>query len=422
MLSTVLLLASCVLATANTPGGDGQERQAEEAAEDEDLSSLLQLGVSTASAGSRMLGASIAREASSQSILPVRTAKVPMPVHLPAVEGVANSTHAAVGSASSSVHPNVNSTRETLASSSARSEQNSTVPPPRNATTQAESDELLTRTMDIPYFSLVNNSYGLDTEVTQEVVRLSPFRDPGGWLMFFIGVLFPTVACMVWQIIGCCLSRSMGKAIEFAIETYDTAVIGVDVEIGKLSVNPFEGVIIADGLTIDNPKGYKSDYLLNAKLVHIDFDMKSLIFSGFSQCKVQKFVLQRVDIIYEKTWSSSNVHDVLQFLEGDHSEDKDKKAAEEAKKRKAEASKKNKKDAMNVELQEVLVEDVGLRLQGQMIGGHGARLALADIKFDNFTKEVGSGYMDDIVKVLLKSIMKTVVANVVGRRTAEWCM
>lgn len=251
------------------------------------------------------------------------------------------------------------------------------------------------------------------------------------WMMFLVGLLTPPLLYLAFRIISFLTSRCVGRAIELAIEKYDTSALGVDVDIGKLLVNPFSGYVAIHGLTIDNPQGYKSDYLLSAKTLIIDFSIASLLFSNFRHVVVEKIVLRRVDIIYEKGWSSSNVHDILHFLEG-----KLEKWAKwlEERKQQQHVRKKTKEIARGaqgqelppeektlVEVREVLVEDVGVRLQGQMLGGHGARLALADIRYDNLTRIAGATYVDDVLKVLLKSIMKTVVANVAGRQAADRC-
>lgn len=230
-------------------------------------------------------------------------------------------------------------------------------------------------------------------------------------LMFTIGIPF-----FVWL-----MAFVLGRVIKGAIETFDRLVIGTDVTIKDLRTNVFNGVVSIEGLEVHNPQGdnkYDSKYLLKAGIVHIDLDMVALFCSFFSHFKIEKMEFKNVDVIVEKGRGCSNVQDVINFLQGgkqgtqkerneDKGKDKDDPPA---------------KGRTQVTLHEVVVEDVGARVQAQMLGGRGMRMSVGDIKYKDFAEEVGESTVGPIVQVLLKSVLKTVAVNIVGKQIGEYLM
>jgi len=78
--------------------------------------------------------------------------------------------------------------------------------------------------------------------------------------------------------------------------------------------------------------------------------------------------------------------------------------------------------ATQITLHEVVVEDVGARLQAQVLGDRGCRVSVGDIVYKDFAEEVGESTVGPIIQVLLKSVLKTVVVNAVGKQVGERCM
>lgn len=249
-----------------------------------------------------------------------------------------------------------------------------------------------------------------------------PKMDKHSWLIVIICiesfVLFVTMGLPIalWAI-----AAFLGRSIKFGIETCDRLFIGTDVTINKLETNIFQGVIFIDTLEVQNPEAgkYDSPYLLRAGVVHIDLDMWALVCSFFRHVKIEKLEFKQVDVIYEKGWQSSNVQDVLGFLKGKGSGST--KAAVEGSKE-ADGSEPQNESRIGVTLHEVMVEDVGARVQAQMLGGRGMRVSVGDIGYKDFAEEVGESTMGPIIQVLLKSVLKTVIVNVAGKQVGERCM
>lgn len=211
----------------------------------------------------------------------------------------------------------------------------------------------------------------------------------------------------------------LGRIIKGAIETFDRLIIGTDVTIQDLRTNVFNGVVSIEGLEVHNPGDgkYNSKYLLKAGLVHIDLDMCALFCSFFRHFKVEKIEFKNVDVIVEKGKGSSNVQDVINFLQGSKGGKGDSKDAKADKS--ADDSSKSK---TQVTLHEVAVEDVGARVEAQVLGGRGMRVSVGDIRYNDFAEEVGESTVGPIVQVLLKSVLKTVAVNIVGKQLGEYLL
>lgn len=209
--------------------------------------------------------------------------------------------------------------------------------------------------------------------------------------------------------------RILGKAVEASIETFDRKVIGVDVNIGSLNFNPCAGRFVLENMVINNPEGFKSQYLLKVGRVNVDISMKTLLFSRGKTIIINCSEFCDVDVIYEKSLTSSNVDEILHFIEKKFKNADKKEDKQEAKPENAEGQ----IAATEVILKRVLVEDVGVKAAATFFGGHGVRVAVGDFKYDDFSKEVGNSMVDDIIIILMKSFLKTVATNLVGKTFAN---
>lgn len=214
--------------------------------------------------------------------------------------------------------------------------------------------------------------------------------------------------------------RILGKAVEAGIETFDQSIIGVDVNIDSLTFNPCAGRFILDNMVVDNPKGFKTEYLMKVGRINVDVSMTTLLCSCGKKIVINCSEFCDVDVIYEKSLTTSNVHEILDFMEKKH---KKTDTENEAKEAKTAAKKPENVEGHGAErqviLKKVLLEDVGMKAAATFFGGGGVRVSIGDIKYDDFSKEVGNSMVDDIIKILFKSILKTIAANVVGKKFAD---
>merc|ERR1719217_1496587 len=71
--------------------------------------------------------------------------------------------------------------------------------------------------------------------------------------------------------------------------------------------------------------------------------------------------------------------------------------------------------AREINIKRVVITDVGVKFSGLL----SARVAVADIVHEDFTKEMGSSMGEDIFLIVLESICKSIVATAVGKSLAD---
>ncbi|CAE8656242.1 unnamed protein product, partial [Polarella glacialis] len=199
-----------------------------------------------------------------------------------------------------------------------------------------------------------------------------------------------------------CMNSTISAIVHKAIERFDKRHLGVDIDVGHITSHLGRGYVSVHNFVIHNPEGgvepydasagifcypvshrkCKSPYLLNARDVVIDVDVWMYIRSFGKRIEIENIVFRHVDLICEKTWSSSNIHEVLGYLEAKIQG----------------GGKKEKKQQTELVLRRVVVEDVGLRVEAQMLGGFGMRVESSDIKYHDFATEVGECMANEVAR------------------------
>merc|ERR1711920_157050 len=110
-------------------------------------------------------------------------------------------------------------------------------------------------------------------------------------------------------------SNMLGSLIQKVFAQFDTSALGVEVDIGSLVLDPSSGIAEVAGLTVHNPEGYRSEYLLHADKIVIDIDMEKLLRSFGKELHIEQLVFDGIDVIYEQGLHGSNLHDLLKKLE-----------------------------------------------------------------------------------------------------------
>jgi len=246
-----------------------------------------------------------------------------------------------------------------------------------------------------------------------------------------LGSLF-AIGLMVtpWLIQILCLTPVyLGPFTKTAIVVLDRALLGVDVTLQDIRVNPFLGKLVIKNLTIQNPKGYQSDAMLNMREAVLSLNMRSLVYSAirsvFSgdpvQLIVKTCILMQCQVMVEtRNFLNSNVNEVLQYMdlfEQEHEEDR--KDSKEKDMREHQES-----DDAIVEVQKLKIHDIFLRFQlEQRIFGHdchvGFDIALPDITEDNLYDKLGWNAIGGIVLVILKTFFKSLVTTIAGKQVGK---
>lgn len=257
----------------------------------------------------------------------------------------------------------------------------------------------------------------------ETLVQLQRSSSAVGVPVIVIAILL-LVFCIV-PMAYCGIGACIGSLAASAIETFDTDILGVDITTGSVNFWPLHGCLEVRQLVVANPPGYDTDFLMKVSEAAFDIDTIALVGSGFHRIKIDKLVLKDVTIIYEAKWSGSNVHEVLQTLEGksaDQSVDADRSASSLATSANSKLQKAGRSchrltqpSEYQVELHKVIFEKVHAKMVGDVFGRHpSVDLEVADLHWQDFAAQVGSAQAVVIMSELLKSILKTVVANTAG--------
>jgi hypothetical protein len=217
------------------------------------------------------------------------------------------------------------------------------------------------------------------------------------WLLSFD----PTACCCQPSTDG----NMLCSLVKRMVEHFDSSILGVEVELGALSIDLATGRIEVDGLTVGNPEGWNSEYLLHADRVVVDLEMEKLLYSFGKELHLEELVFDGVDVIYEKGLTTSNLNDVFKLLEPDSSA--------------AEAEEANASDPKLV-LHRILAQNIGAKLATKLTRGHGLRVEVGDLKYDDFDKDMGAGRgLIDIIRVLIMTLIKSVLATAVGKENTK---
>ncbi|CAE8603254.1 unnamed protein product [Polarella glacialis] len=202
----------------------------------------------------------------------------------------------------------------------------------------------------------------------------------------------------------------LGSLVKMLVANFDSNMLGVKVDVGALHLDPLTGKVEVQGLTVQNPEGYHSVHLLKADRVVVGINMRKLLFSLGGEVDVEELIFEGVDVIYEKSLMSSNLTDIMNKLSPDV--DEQRTAATGGEKKQATG-----KDDLKLTLHKVLAKNVGAKVASKLTKGHGMRLEVGDIFYEDFDKEMGVGRgMMDIVRVLLMTLIKSVLATVFGKQ------
>eukprot|EP00747_Dinoflagellata_sp_TGD_P085456 gnl/TRDRNA2_/TRDRNA2_162893_c0_seq1.p1 gnl/TRDRNA2_/TRDRNA2_162893_c0~~gnl/TRDRNA2_/TRDRNA2_162893_c0_seq1.p1 ORF type:complete len:217 (-),score=51.35 gnl/TRDRNA2_/TRDRNA2_162893_c0_seq1:227-877(-) len=208
------------------------------------------------------------------------------------------------------------------------------------------------------------------------------------------------------------------------VEKVDRDFIGVDIHIGRVDLCLCYGRVLIHNLQVDNPKGYKSRYLLQSKEVVIDVDMLELMLTKGKHLVVEELKLEGIDAIIEydsviagSFFGTSNLQTILNFMDN---KDQDEQAAEAEKAEKEEEedevdqNKKKEKRKYTVQLVQFL--DVGAKMAGKF---GGMRIACADTRFKHFSEQFGVHSVGQVIALLVKSMLKSIISNVAGKEAGN---
>jgi len=203
----------------------------------------------------------------------------------------------------------------------------------------------------------------------------------------------------------------LGAMVKRVIANFDESVLGVKVEMGTVHIDPMTGRVQIYDLKVHNFKGYHSPHLMVADRLLVDIELQKLLMSFGREVVIEEVVLEGVDVIYEKGLRTSNLNDLLNNLQGPETPQDVSRTSSTTS---TDASAQPSEPA--VTLHQVLVRNVGAKVSTVLTRGAGIRFEVGDLWYEDFNEQMQGhrGFMT-IVRVLLTSIIKSVIATIVGK-------
>uniref|UniRef100_A0A7S4V8E8 Uncharacterized protein n=1 Tax=Alexandrium monilatum TaxID=311494 RepID=A0A7S4V8E8_9DINO len=203
------------------------------------------------------------------------------------------------------------------------------------------------------------------------------------WAAVFALCLLATVAgglFSVWYLSGALLKE--------VIEHFDMAFIGTEVTLDTVKFNPYSGHFKAMNTTIYNPEGYTCSCLMQADLLAFDLSMGPFLLSLGRHVVVNNVLIDGVHVNYERSWTSSNVGDVLDYLNAEGS------------------------GHFKVIMHRLSVSNIHARATTMLLNGLGVTAGVKDIEFADFAREAGGMGAVGILKRVISTILNSSVQAV----------
>lgn len=170
--------------------------------------------------------------------------------------------------------------------------------------------------------ALAAYNYGSSTEAVRQPAQDLAFAASVGGITKFVGMFIGSIIGTVVGIIVLVLfslivfgDQIMNKLRLFIMKN-DESMLGIEIDIKKISLHVGRGKFEIKDVTVHNPPGWSSDYLLKMDRIVVDINTKMIFTSLAKSFEVQKVLVETVDVIYERRGSSdSNVNDLLTYLE-----------------------------------------------------------------------------------------------------------
>jgi hypothetical protein len=218
----------------------------------------------------------------------------------------------------------------------------------------------------------------------------------------------------------------VGTLARAGLETFDTDILGVDVDAESIVFDTLSGVLKVDNLVVYNPAGFETTpYMIKAGKVVLDINTCALTSSCFKHIDVELCQFTDVEIQVEANSQGTNIKKMLSHLEQkEQRPDTGKKQGSNIslnmssrtlqRAQRTCSLLRHSKDA--VELHRVIVHNVFVRFTGNVMGQHPSmNLEVGDLNWDDFSSQAGVHKTADIVAVLMKGILKSVLSNIAGR-------
>mmetsp|Transcript_43267 Transcript_43267/g.139021 ORF Transcript_43267/g.139021 Transcript_43267/m.139021 type:complete len:264 (-) Transcript_43267:178-969(-) len=243
----------------------------------------------------------------------------------------------------------------------------------------------------------------------------------------YVGAVVLATICLA-LLVHYCGIRALSKAIEAAIEKADEDILGVQVEIDSMRFHPFLGQLEIRHFTMRNPPGFTTKYLMQAKHLYLDLNVRTALCSLGKHIIIEEIKLADVEVTVEMTGpTTSNISAVMDHMkekqehhESGEAEGKSDSRAALLPPKPADATNLEPAPAVKLEVHKVCLTGISAELTSFLTGENGLVLAIADIVYDNFSRDNPSAVSTAaIVRIVAKSLFKSVGHNLAGKGVSD---
>ena len=191
-------------------------------------------------------------------------------------------------------------------------------------------------------------------------------------------------------------STALNKGIKTGVEKYGPEVTQTSVRLDDVDLSILSGNGTLTGLYIGNPDGYKSENIFALGQIEIDVDARSVF---GDKIIINKIIIQKPEISYEKTLMSSNIKTLLKNIEA-YTDSADENAPEPEEAAPAEDG-----SAKQVVIKQLIIED-GTIFVGLM--GAGTTVPLPRIEMNNIGEGGNKKSMAEVIDLVLTEVLKSI--------------
>ena len=189
------------------------------------------------------------------------------------------------------------------------------------------------------------------------------------------------------------LSSNAGGYVKDGVEGYVPPVLGTEVALGGVNLDPGNGFASLQDMMIGNPEGFKSDHLFKMDELQVQMDV------GFDNLtsdviRIKEIRMDGADMIYEIGSNGNNVSKIQENIDayitslgidmGDDSSEK------------------------KFIVDDVYINDTNVKLASDLLGGKGVSFPLPNLHIEDIGKRENGAIASDIIKQVFGSISGSV--------------
>ena len=186
----------------------------------------------------------------------------------------------------------------------------------------------------------------------------------------------------------------LDKAIKDGVEKFGPKLTGSPITLGKVSLNILTGSGEITGITIGNPKGFKSDHAISLKKIRFAVEPKSLL---SDKIQIREILVDSPAIAYETSLKGTNINRIMTNIQ----------AATNTKNKKSDPES-EKKEGKKFIIDDFLITNGQIRMSATILNDEALILVLPEVHLQDLGKESGGASEGDISRQIFEELNKGV--------------